>query len=230
MELKALQQQCRAWLQRFAEKQWGHPMAPRPMPMRPGSAGPQPAEGNLDLQALRRECEARLRGFPLPVPLTGQSFCAALAKRRGRPIILCPIPMRPGPSGLWLADDYTDYILYERETSLIHQQLIIFHEAAHIFCGHRPARVLPGSLSMGPFPGLDLGRIQAVMPRHAYSTREESEAELTGTDLLIRSGLAAYRAAPPSPPPVAVTDSAIATLVERLAASLEADEDELPRR
>ncbi len=230
MEVNALQRQCRAWLRRLPTKWRGHPRTPRLETTHPGPAGPQPTDGDMDLQAMRQECETRLRGFPLPVPLTGQSFCATLAKRRRRSIVLCPMPMRPGPSGLWLADDYTDYILYERDTSPIHQQLIIFHEASHIFCGHRPARVLAGSLGMGPFPGLDLERMQAVMPRHAYSTREEWEAELTGTDLLIRSGLATHRAALPSPPPAAATDPAITTLVERLAASLEADEDELPRR
>ncbi len=95
---------------------------------------------------VRREVIAKLRDFPLPSPLHGRSFCDILAARRGRPIKIWPLAMREiaaafgyggseVPSGLWLADDDTDHILHERQTSRPHQQLIIFHEGGAISSG-----------------------------------------------------------------------------------------------
>ena len=83
----------------------------------------------MDLRTLRKRCEERLEQLELPVPLTARSFCAKLAKKRGRPIHLRAVTTRAGPWGLWIAGPLADFIFYEQGTSPLHQEHIIVHEA-----------------------------------------------------------------------------------------------------
>lgn len=173
----------------------------------------------MDGNAERRKVIARLRNFPLPIPLTGETFCATLAAQRHRAILCWPMALTGGHTGLWLADDHADHILFECLTSWAHQQLAIYHEAAHILWGHRPRRILPGRLRPDLFPGLDLARMQTVMARHDYSDPEELVAELTARELLLRTGVA-------NGPGIAPLAGATAPAVlRRLAADLEGDVD-----
>ncbi|MCN0178457.1 ImmA/IrrE family metallo-endopeptidase [Salinispora arenicola] len=62
---------------------------------------------------------------------------ATIASSRQRPIILVPTDTTAtGVCGLWVTTTTTDYIAYERHTSLAHQDHIILHELGHILCGH----------------------------------------------------------------------------------------------
>lgn len=156
----------------------------------------------LDREAVRREVITRLADFPYPTPLNGMTFCDVLAAQRGRPIVIWPIPLieiarRMGhdatkvPSGLWLADDHADHILHEEQTSAPHQQLIIFHEGAHILWGDRPAQVIPGCFDAGLYRNLNLARMRTVMHRRDYLDPVELRAEVTATELQLRAQLPA---------------------------------------
>src|SRR6266542_1720136 len=93
----------------------------------------------MDLKRLRQRCEARLRDFPFPTPFNARTFRDTLGAQRGRPIVCVSRSMPLDLTGLWVPEGGTDFILYEQDTSARHQQQIIFHEAAHIYLGHRPA-------------------------------------------------------------------------------------------
>jgi hypothetical protein len=171
-------------------------------------------ERDMDLKRLRQRCEARLRELELPVPFNLHAFCDALGARRGRPIRLCPATSLAGPCGLWAAGTTDDYIFYEQATSPLHQEHIVLHEASHMLCGHRPARVSDDEASRLLFPDLDAAMVKRVLGRAAYSAVEEQEAELLASLILERAGrtgLAPARAADPE----------VAALVDRLEAALE---------
>ncbi len=179
----------------------------------------------MNRRTLRKRCEALVRELVLPVPFDARAFCQMLESRRGRPILLRPMDMGRGRKarGLWLATDWADFILYEQATTPLHQQHIIFHELAHILCDHQPVQVVQEGMSTALFPDLDMERIQVVMRRSAYLVQEEQEAEMVATLLLKRSAGVAFRPGLAFPS-VAPVDPSVATLVQRLVASL-ADED-----
>ncbi len=78
---------------------------------------------------LRRRCRALLRELDVPRPFGHRELCRRLARHRGRPIRLMPFPIeQPGPSGIWLATDVADVIVYQSQTTAAHQEHIILHE------------------------------------------------------------------------------------------------------
>lgn len=168
----------------------------------------------MELKELRRRCEARLRELELPTPFEARAFCAVLAGRRGRPILLRPIATRSGPWGLWVAGPSADFIFYERDTSPLHQEHIILHEASHLLCGHRPVPVADAELMQLLFPDLCPETVQRVLRRASYSGAEEQEAELLASLILERVGGTLASTA-------ATDDPKAVQLLGRLAASLE---------
>jgi len=149
---------------------------------------------------LRRRCEARLRTLDLPVPFEVRALCDALAAGRNRPILLQPITTPTGLSGLCLALPAADLILYEQQTSPLHQQQIILHEVCHLLCGHRLAQAGPAELPQAPFLHLSQETVQRLLRRAGYSAKDEQEAELLASLILERAAerpRAAIRAASP---------------------------------
>ncbi|MEV1081914.1 hypothetical protein AB0I98_27300 [Streptomyces sp. NPDC050211] len=66
-------------------------------------------------------------------PLDVDELCQALSRRRGRPLYLREAPLpKPGPSGMWVEYDDYDVILYQQETTRLHQDHIKLHEIGHI--------------------------------------------------------------------------------------------------
>ncbi len=153
-----------------------------------------------DDKTVRQLILDRLEDFPLPTPLTERTFCDTLAALRGRPILLWPMPMSriaaarsdvgEAPSGLWLADDHADNILFEQDTSIPHQRLIIYHEGAHILWDDEPTQAIAGQFAPSPYGNLDLSRMRTVMARQAYTDPQERRAELTARELLLRTDAA----------------------------------------
>lgn len=143
-------------------------------------------------KALRERCEAKLRELPIPMPCDGHTFCAALARHRERPIALRSLPLRAMTGqgtlyGLLVSDPSGDTIYYERDTSQLHQQQIIAHEAGHLILGHSSAPVDPDELT--PLPDEILEGVQVVHlhRRDGSSTTEEEEAETLATLILKRA-------------------------------------------
>jgi hypothetical protein len=138
----------------------------------------------MDLKALRKRCEARLRTLDLPSPLNAHLFSESLATRRGRPIALCPVVSMTGPCGVWVAGPAADYIFYEQDTSLLHQEHIILHELSHLLCGHDATPALEVQYTQLLFPDLRPELVQTVLRRAAYSSEQEQEAELLASLIL----------------------------------------------
>lgn len=171
----------------------------------------------MDLTALRKRCEGRLKelALDLPTPFDVRAFCRALVMRRGRPIELLPIVGTRGPCGLWIASDEADYIFYEQQTSRLHQEHIILHEVCHVLCGHQPTPVSHADLSR-LFPDMHPDTVQRLLQRGGYSTEEEREAELLASLILEQTARRLPRA-------VSIPDGETAGLLGRLEASLEDD-------
>jgi Zn-dependent peptidase ImmA (M78 family) len=74
-------------------------------------------------------------------------------------------------------------IAYERDTSLFHQQYIIFHEIGHVLFQHdllQALQVVPLRIA------LDAAAIQGAMARSGYLEQPEQEAEIFASLLLQR--------------------------------------------
>ena len=172
----------------------------------------------MELGGVRARCEARMRALDLPEPFDAAAFCALLAARRNRPIVLRPFRSPLGPCGLWVAAPDGDVIFYERDTSPLHQQHIVLHEASHLVCGHRPLSLPPSELAELLFPDVHPDRVGRVLRRAVYSREEEWEAEILASLILEQ----AVRSAPAAAPP---RDALTARTLARLEASLEASPD-----
>lgn len=131
----------------------------------------------LEAQALRRRCEDRLRQITIPEPYSLDAFCESIAATRGRMIRRLPMSGRGGPIlGLWIATEDQDWICYEANTSLLHQQHIVFHELSHLLCGHSPG--IAPEQDQDRFPDLSPEMLKRVLGRSTYDQVDEQEAEM----------------------------------------------------
>lgn len=134
----------------------------------------------MDLRRLRRRCEARLRALTLPTPFDVETFCADLAARRGRSIVLRPIAMTEELTGMWVGGAFIDLIVYERETSPLHQEHFVLHELSHLLCGHQStvSEADVAKLSLLDRHDVSVGAVQYVLHRSTYTSEEDQEAEI----------------------------------------------------
>ncbi|WP_370366327.1 hypothetical protein [Catenulispora sp. GP43] len=117
----------------------------------------------------------------LPDPFDAESFIAALARKRGRPIELIGVPARPDrPCGLLVTTARTDLIIYSSDTSSVHRRHILLHEAAHLVRGHDAAGAGTGGVG-ALLPHLSPSLIRSVLGRTVYTEPQEREAELIAT-------------------------------------------------
>ncbi|MEV0155147.1 hypothetical protein AB0H57_15580 [Micromonospora sp. NPDC050686] len=136
------------------------------------------AEARRQLRRTRRRCEQLLRELHLPAVTDVRELCAGIARLRERPIELLPMAF-PDPDlcGLWIATGSADYLVYERDTSDLHQEHIVLHELGHLLCGHDGVADADPTL----FRELDPTVLRGVRGRTNYSTLQEQEAELTAS-------------------------------------------------
>src|ERR687885_2688680 len=150
----------------------------------------------MERKALRARCETRLRQLgELPPRFDAAAFCQRVAERRGRPIMLQAIDAGAGPCGAWLACRTVDLVLYERQTSPLHQQQIILHEVSHLLCDHDAEPVDESELSTLLLPDVRPEVVQRVLRRTTYSAAEEREAELLASLILERISISGAGAA-----------------------------------
>lgn len=144
---------------------------------------------------LWQRCRRTVDALSLPDPFDVAEFVRALAARRGRPIEMVPVTARPNlPCGLLLTTAGADYILYSADTTPLHQQHILLHEAAHLVCGHDTAAPVGGSGTDALLPHLPDALVHRVLGRTVYTEPQEREAELLAS--LIRSRAARDERAP----------------------------------
>ncbi|WP_283134541.1 hypothetical protein [Rhizohabitans arisaemae] len=172
----------------------------------------------MELSALERRCRRRLKEVFIPRPFDLTKLCVELARRRGRPLIVAPMEFpSPGPGGLWIAGDTTDYIFHEQATSRFHQEHIVLHEIGHMICRHEASRSRPDPRgAQGPpgppqppamdaaharvlFPHLDPAVVGRLLARTRYSTEEEREAEMIASLILQQAEWAPARELPTDP-------------------------------
>ncbi|WDN57289.1 ParH-like protein [Streptomyces clavuligerus] len=124
----------------------------------------------------------------LPTPFSAEALITALAERRGRPIEILTAPLpAPVPCGLLVATDRADYIVCTAQTTELHRQHILLHEAAHLLCGH-DRTALPETPALPLLvPGLPDGLVRRVLGRTGHSEPQEQEAELLASLILRRA-------------------------------------------
>ncbi|WP_330305257.1 MULTISPECIES: hypothetical protein [unclassified Streptomyces] len=93
-----------------------------------------------------------------------------------------PLPV-PGPFGVWIATGSADYILYQRETSKVHQDHIILHEVGHIMADHR-STVSGNEIWQQLLPDISVEVTKKTLWRTSYDEEHEREAELVATIIL----------------------------------------------
>ncbi|MFJ5552384.1 regulator component [Streptomyces sp. NPDC093225] len=131
-------------------------------------------------RGLRRRCEAVLAGIELPDPFTVDAFRDVLARHRGRPIVMEPLPDLGStvPCGAWIALPSVDVVFYEPRTSPAHQDLIKLHELGHVLCGH--SRNVDLTRLARAFTDLTPELVARTFgaARSNFDTVEEQEAEM----------------------------------------------------
>ncbi|OZM73071.1 hypothetical protein CFN78_12705 [Amycolatopsis antarctica] len=133
---------------------------------------------------LRRRCRRELQALDIEPPLRVDVLCGRLGERRGRPIRLVPYPLPvPGPFGLWIATDTTDYVLYQQETSKTHQDHIILHEVGHILADHQSDGA-DDDIAPLLTPDIMRNAVRRALRRTSYDDEREREAELVATIIL----------------------------------------------
>jgi hypothetical protein len=139
----------------------------------------------------RRECEALVAALRLPTPFDLAAMCTRVGEQRGKPIVLMATPMSMGGGlcGMWMGTAQADYVFYEQDTTVVHQQHIVFHELGHILRRHPAARLLGTELAASLALHVDTGdEAPRVLGRDAYTDDHEYEAELIATFILRRLG------------------------------------------
>jgi hypothetical protein len=125
-----------------------------------------------------------LRELDMRPPFDVSAFCRRLAEQRGRPIRLQahPIPA-PGPFGVWVHTSAEDVIVYQEQTSRLHQVHIVLHEVGHIIAGHGSDEDDDEVLRM-LHPSISPDVVRRWLRRSDYSSPAEIEAEKIATIIL----------------------------------------------
>lgn len=160
---------------------------------------------------LHRLIRRELQDLGITPPLDVEELCQALSRRRGRPLYLREAPLpKPGPSGMWVEYEDYDVILYQQETTRLHQDHIKLHEIGHILVAENEeaagktvdettaeasevdpdeetAVLVEGWATM--LPVFQPETIKRVARRCSYDDGEECSVELVATIILEWSSL-----------------------------------------
>lgn len=132
-------------------------------------------------RALRKQVRRELQDLCIDPPLRVDVLCERLGAARGRPIHLVPYPIPvPGPYGLWISTAGADWVLYQRETTPVHQHHIVLHEIGHILASHASDET-DDDVWATLMPHLPPEVVRGALRRHGYSQAHEREAELVAT-------------------------------------------------
>jgi hypothetical protein len=139
---------------------------------------------------LWRDCARLVAELDIALPFDSAEFVARLARRRGRRIELVPIHARSAtPCGILLSTDHADYLCYAVNTSPLHREHILLHEAGHLACGHTgqsATDLIPTVL----LPHLSGELVRRVLCRSSFDDDQERQAELFASLILHRAARA----------------------------------------
>lgn len=174
-------------------------------PTRGGEPRRGPGRRRAVEKDLHRFLRRELRDLGIHPPLDVEELCKALSRRRGRPLYLREAPLpKPGPTGMWVEYDDYDVILYQQETTRLHQDHIKLHEIGHILVAEAegaeqaPAEAAEQTPAPDPeeesavlvegwaamLPVFDPKTIKRVARRCSYDDGEECSVELAATIIL----------------------------------------------
>lgn len=151
---------------------------------------------------MRRQRAARrlLAGLDVPVPFDLPEFCRRIEARRGRQLVLQPLPDRDDSDfcGLYVETPTKDLVFYPAGAAELHREHVIVHELMHLLLGHGAVRTEPRVAvdTAILLPGLDPELVSRVLGRSNYATNDEREAELTAS--LVMQATAAPAGSTPS--------------------------------
>ncbi|MEU1055703.1 toxin-antitoxin system, toxin component [Streptomyces sp. NPDC005876] len=139
---------------------------------------------------MRRLCGELVAELTLPVPAPPAdlyaALCAAMSRRRGRPLLFRTAVFPPGTaSGLWLDLTDRDLVVVEERTAPDHQLVILGHELWHLWAGHRGHRG-DGAATAARLLGGDADEdalratVRAVAARSRFDETDEQQAESFG--------------------------------------------------
>jgi hypothetical protein len=140
--------------------------------------------------SLRRQCAQRLAGIDVPRPFRLDAFAESIARHRGRPLTVAPMPGlddEDAPSGTWVATDRHDFVFVDAAASPWHQDLIALHEIGHILWDHPAEADWLDALAGDLLPALGTAAVQRILGRHDYTSRQELQAELLASIVLERA-------------------------------------------
>ena len=158
----------------------------------------------MNREQSRLECGALVAALDLPDPFNLGEFCARFGRQIDRHIVLMSHSMVIGGlCGTWMRTAKADYVFYEKDTSQLHQQHIVFHELGHILRRHVPGRELSKDLARAMAPGIKVSDVFRVLGRDSYTDDDEFEAELIATLILRRIGRQVAHEAPKATDPTA---------------------------
>jgi hypothetical protein len=126
----------------------------------------------------------------VPEPWDRAQFIRNMEEARGRRITLISatgIGPLGAPCGLWLVREHDDIIVYEDGTSDYHVDQIVLHEIGHMLLGHDKAIEKPeqGLMLTAFTPHIDPMTVKATLGRAGYSNRQERDAELFASLVIV---------------------------------------------
>jgi len=133
---------------------------------------------------------ARSRALRL-VPASGlvDDFVLAFDRDRNRSIQLLPHDLGPGsPSGMWIATERGDYVVFPADASSSERTAIICHEVAHMVLGHQAEAQLDRAAQLVEIvaPHVNPATAQRFLTRHGYAEAMEADAEELATALVAK--------------------------------------------
>ncbi|MFI6208188.1 toxin-antitoxin system, toxin component [Streptomyces sp. NPDC051041] len=142
---------------------------------------------------MRRLCGELVAELTLPAPARPAdlyaALCAAMSRRRGRPVHFRTAAFPPGTaSGLWLDMADQDLVVVEERTAPDHQLVILGHELWHMKAGHHGHHVEGAAVAarlLGDEADLR-ATVRTVAARSRFDLADEEEAESFGLLLASR--------------------------------------------
>lgn len=139
---------------------------------------------------LRKQLRGDLSTLAVHSPISMEDVCRHLSQRRTKPILILPYPLEvPGPEGLWLSTPSAEYVLYQAETTFLHQQHIIAHEVGHIISDHCSDESDDGVWAE-LMPDIPPEVVRRALRRSGYDSEQEWTAEAIATMLLKAASVA----------------------------------------
>src|SRR5689334_9986682 len=139
------------------------------------------------LATLRAACRNVVRDVVIPQPFDVATFCAEIARQRGRPLHLHQIPASAGPGvpcGLWLATDQSDHVFHVTGATPLHRAHIVLHEIGHMLCDHVTKDAGSSPWSSALLPHLEPELVARVLLRSSYEDWQEQMAEMVASLIL----------------------------------------------